>query len=197
MDKDLPGPMTPFDELVTTPELQLMKLLIPYAPVARRKMLAALVKYMELREAVRLFGYGNHGIQAQAFPEDRPSSPIDMLNRFRPYLNPQQISMLDTIINIQEMMSVMDMMRASQSDTDGQDSDSGSLFDPMELISGMLTPEQRDMFQAYSDMFSQPQESVKKGDAINEQRMDEQSGNEEYRTGEAGTDSDGGRTDFG
>ena len=181
--------MTPFDELVTTPELQLMKLLIPYAPAARRQMLAALVKYMELKEAVRLFRFENSGIQAQAFPGDIPSSPIDLLNRFRPYLNPQQTSMLDTIVNVQEMMSVMEMMRASQSQADS--SGQGSPFDPVELLSGMLTPEQQDMFQMYSDMFSQPQESVKKGDASDGQRMDEQSGDEEHRPGEAGTNPDG------
>ena len=43
MEKDLPGPMTPFDELVTSPELQLIKLMIPYAPASGRQMLAAFV----------------------------------------------------------------------------------------------------------------------------------------------------------
>ena len=51
MDKDVPGLMTPFDELVTTPELQIIKLLIPYAPASGRQTLAGLVKFMELREA--------------------------------------------------------------------------------------------------------------------------------------------------
>ena len=58
MDRDVPGPMTPFDELVTTPELQMIKLLIPYAPASGRQTLAALVKYTELRKAVRLFHSG-------------------------------------------------------------------------------------------------------------------------------------------
>ena len=43
MDKNLPGPMTPFDDLITSPELQIMKLLIPYAPASKRQMLAACV----------------------------------------------------------------------------------------------------------------------------------------------------------
>ena len=55
MDKDTPGLMTPFDELVTTPELQIIKLLIPYAPASGRQTLAGMVKFLELREAVRLF----------------------------------------------------------------------------------------------------------------------------------------------
>lgn len=191
MEKDLPGPMTPFDELVTTPELQLIKLLIPYAPVSGRQMLAALVKSAELRETVRLFRHGSNGIRAQTFREDRPSAPFELLDSFRPYLNPRQISMLDMVINIREMMSVMEMMQASQDPPGETDTASGRPFDPMDLLSGMLTPEQKEMFQMYTDMFSQSQESVKKGDAVNEQRMDKQSGNEEHGSGETGTDPDG------
>ena len=52
----------------------------------------------------------------------------------------------------------------------------------------MLPPEQQEMFRMYSDMFSQTSDSAEKGDENNGQRMDEQSGNEEYRSGKTGTD---------
>ena len=64
MDKDTPGLMTPFDELVTTPELQMIKLLIPYAPASGRQTLAGMVKFMELRETLHLFRRRNGGLQA-------------------------------------------------------------------------------------------------------------------------------------
>ena len=96
--------------------------------------------------------------------------------------------MLDMIINIREMMSVMEMMQASQENAEGN----GSNFNPMELLTGILPPEQQEMFRMYSDMFSQAPDSAEKGDEYDGQRMDEQSGNEEYRSGEAGTDTDGG-----
>ena len=52
MENDQPEFMTPFDELVTSPELQLMKLLIPFAPASGRQVLAAFVKFREFRETV-------------------------------------------------------------------------------------------------------------------------------------------------
>ena len=191
MDKNLPGPMTPFDELVTSPELQIMKLMIPYAPASGRQMLAACVKVMELRETIRILSGGRGVIRAQMLGEEEHPSPIDILNSFRPYLKPREAAALDMVINLKEMMSVMEMMQNSGSSEDG-----GSALDPMDILSGMLSPEQQEMFHMYSDMFSQAEDHDQKGDST-DGRMDEQPGNEEYRSGETGADPDGGGTDRG
>ena len=191
MDKNLPGPMTPFDELVTSPELQIMKLMIPYAPASGRQMLAACVKVMELRETIRIFSGGRGVIRAQMLGEEEHPSPIDILNSFRPYLKPREAAALDMVINLKEMMSVMEMMQNSGSSEDG-----GPALDPMDILSGMLSPEQQEMFHMYSDMFSQAEDHDQKGDST-DGRMDEQPGNEEYRSGETGADPDGGGTDRG
>ena len=191
MDKNLPGPMTPFDELVTSPELQIMKLIIPYAPASGRQMLAACVKVMELRETIRIFSGGRGVIRAQMLGDEEHSSPIDILNSFRPYLKPRESAALDMVINLKEMMSVMEMMQNSGSSEDG-----GSALDPMDILSGMLSPEQQEMFHMYSDMFSQAEDHDQKGDST-DGRMDEQPGNEEYRPGETGADPDGSGTDRG
>ncbi len=191
MDKNLPGPMTPFDELVTSPELQIMKLIIPYAPASGRQMLAACVKVMELRETIRIFSGGRGVIRAQMLGDEEHSSPIDILNSFRPYLKPRESAALDMVINLKEMMSVMEMMQNSGSSEDG-----GPALDPMDILSGMLSPEQQEMFHIYSDMFSQAEDHDQKGDST-DGRMDEQPGNEEYRPGETGADPDGSGTDRG
>ena len=185
MDKNLPGPMTPFDELVTSPELQIMKLMIPYAPASGRQMLAACVKVMELRETIRIFSGGRGVIRAQMLGEEEHPSPIDILNSFRPYLKPREAAALDMVINLKEMMSVMEMMQNSGSSEDG-----GSALDPMDILSGMLSPEQQEMFHMYSDMFSQAEDHDQKGDST-DGRMDEQPGNEEYRSVKTGVDPDG------
>ena len=191
MDKNLPGPMTPFDELVTSPELQIMKLIIPYAPASGRQMLAACVKVMELRETIRIFSGSRGVIRAQMLGDEEHSSPIDILNSFRPYLKPRESAALDMVINLKEMMSVMEMMQNSGSSEDG-----GPALDPMDILSGMLSPEQQEMFHMYSDMFSQAEDHDQKGDST-DGRMDEQPGNEEYRSGETGADPDGSGTDRG
>lgn len=188
MDNDQPGFMTPFDELVTSPELQLMKLLIPFAPASGRQVLAAFVKFRELRETVRLFRNAG-GISAQAFGENGAASPLEILSSIRPYLNPRQAAVLDMAFNLKEMMSVMEMMK--DADPSGE---SGKSFDPVEMLSGMLSPEQKEMFQAYSDLFSGSSDATQKGDDTDE-RMDGQSGDERYRSGKTGTDQNGSGTD--
>ena len=194
MDKNLPGPMTPFDDLITSPELQIMKLLIPYAPASKRQMLAACVKVMELRATIRIFSGGRGSVRAQTLRDEENPSPIDLLNSFRPYLKPREISALDMILNLREMMSVMEMMQTSQENAEGN----SSTFDPMELLTGMLAPEQQEMFRMYSDMFLQTSDSAEKGDDINDSgRVDEQSGNEEYRSRQTGTNPDGGVENLG
>lgn len=193
MDKNLPGPMTPFDDLVTSSELQIMKLLIPYAPASKRQMLAACVKIMELKETIRVFSGRRGAVRAQMLREEDDPSPIDLLNSFRPYLKPREAAALDMVINLREMMSVMEMMQNTSSSESGD-----SALNPMDILSGMLSPEQQEMFQMYSDMFSQAESSPQKGDDMNDSgRMDEQSGNEEYRSRQAGTNPDGSVKDIG
>ena len=168
MDRDLPGPMTPFDELVTTPELQMIKLLLPYTPASGRQTLAALVKCRELDQAVRLFRQGNNPA-AQTLRECRPESPDDLLDCLRPYLTPQQASALDMIVRVQEMMPLIEMLQASGAMSGNTGEGSGPGFDFTDLLSGMLTPEQQEMFAEYSEMFSHPQQSDQKGDHKDEQ----------------------------
>ena len=47
MEKKPVIPMTPFDELVTSPQLQAIKLLLPYAPVSEQRLLASFIKFQE------------------------------------------------------------------------------------------------------------------------------------------------------
>lgn len=190
MDNDQPGFMTPFDELVTSPELQIMKLLIPYAPASGRQVLAAFVKFREFRETVRLFR-GSGGISAQAFGDSNGGTPLDILSSFRPYLKPREAAALDMVINLKEMMSVIEIMQDANSS-----GENGMPFNPMEILSGMLTPEQREMFQTCSDLFAGPTDSAEKGDDTDE-RVDGQSGDKGSGSGETGADQNGSSTDLG
>lgn len=188
MDKDLPRPMTPFDEMVSSPELQIIKLLIPYVPTSGRQMLAAFTKISELRETFSLFSRKHCGLKAQSREGSSPSSIIEILDSFRPYLGTHECEMLDMFMRAREMMTVMEMMRNSSADTEGSTaSPADAPFDPMNLLTGMLSPDQQEMFHTYSDLFSQTTASPAKGDDTDE-RMDGPSGNEEHRSREAGTD---------
>lgn len=183
MDKRPPRPMTPFDELVSSPQLQTIKLLLPYAPAPGQRLLAAFIKFFELRRAILLFSRPSSYNSSKFFSESSSGSG-EFLDSLKPYLDPRESEMLDMVLNMKDIMEMAQMM---------QDSSGGSpAFDPMDLMAGMLSPEQQEMFSAYSDMFSQTADNDRKGDDNNE-RMDEQPRTEGYRSGEAGADSDGGR----
>ena len=180
MEKKTTRPMTPFDELVTSPQLQAMKLLLPYAPVSQQRLLAAFIKFLELRQTFLLFGRLRRGLGAQLFQEEAPASPQALLNSMKHYLGPQESGMLEMLMNMKDIMDMAEMMNSSSED-------SGSSFDPADLMMGMLTPEQQEMFSTYNAMFSQAADNARKGDDSSE-RMDEQPGAQEYRPGEAGAD---------
>lgn len=124
MDQDQTERMTPFDELVTSPTLQIMKLLIPYTPFSGRRMLASFIKFIELQRTIRLFGQRSLADPFSTGNSDQNiSSPFDLIDSFRPYLNKKDAEMLDTLIQLKEMMSFMEMMQPQ----DGQGNDSFNL----------------------------------------------------------------------
>ena len=181
MEKKPPEPMTPFDELVTSPVLQAVKLLIPYTPASGRQMLAAFVKVQELRHTLYLFSERQSGIRAQAL-DRTPASLFGILTSLKPYLSRRDAEMLDMIINLKEIMETAEMMKEA-ADCGGGENE----FSPLELLTGMLSPEQQETFRMYESMFSQAPDNIKKGDDADE-RMDEQSADEEHGSVEAGTD---------
>lgn len=181
MEKKPPEPMTPFDELVTSPVLQAVKLLIPYTPASGRQMLAAFVKVQELHHALYLFNGRQNSIRAQAL-DQMPSSLFDILTSLKPYLSRKDADMLDMIINLKEVMETAEMMKETASYSGGEDG-----FSPLDLVMGMLTPEQQEMFRMYSSMFSQAPDDIRKGDD-NDERMDEQSSDTGNGSGQTGTD---------
>ena len=182
MEKKPSTPMTPFDEWTVPRELHILKLLIPYTPAASQQTLGILVKIMELQHTFQYFQQQKNALHSQEASAGF-SSPLDMLEEIAPYLPPEQAEMLGTFRN---MMNIMDMVQMMQEFSGGMETDfdpSGSPdseassgngagrregepsfgmfgggFDPMQLMMGMLSPEQQEMFQMYQTMFSQPGE---------------------------------------
>ena len=87
MDQDQTERMTPFDELVTSPTLQIMKLLIPYTPFSGRRMLDTLIQLKEMMSFMEMMqpqdGQGNDSFN----PADLFSGifPADLQEQFHMY----------------------------------------------------------------------------------------------------------------
>lgn len=191
MEKKSSKPMTPFDELTVSPELQIIKLLLPYTPPSNQKMLGILVKFLELQHTARLFQ--NFTLKTQSQTSGRtPPSFADILEEISPYLPAQGTQMLHSFREMMNMMELFQMFQetSASSENNNNTAPTFGVFNPMDIMKGMLSPEQQEMFQMYQSMFDQ------EGDKTNG-RMDEQSSSKEYRSDEVRTHSDGSIEDSG
>lgn len=185
MEKKLPRPMTPFDELVTPPAVQTMKLLLPYTPASGQQMLGTFIKFIELKETLAFFQKRGQQLHSQALQRPAPSSPAEILEELGPYLPPEGASALEQFSNMMQMMEVAKTFQDSfvPDDSSTQSSDKKEQISPLEMMMGMLTPEQKEMFEAYNSIFSNNDNTdignSQKGDDIVE-RMDKPPGNEKY-----------------
>lgn len=180
MEKKSPKPMTPFDEMVTPPHLQMLKVFLPYTPASNQKFLGIFIKFMEFQQTIHFFQSFNIPLHSQTLG---PDSSADMFEDLKPYLPPQTAEMADTFMNMMNMMEMMQMFQENApDDAQSESSSSGAFsggFNPMDMMKGMLTPEQQNMFEMYNTMFSNEADMTKmEGDDLDE-RMDEPSGNEE------------------
>lgn len=170
MEKKSTTPLSPFDELTIPSELQLLKLILPYTPVTNQKMLGILIKFLELEYTIDFFQHCTLKLHSQT--TDAPVSFSNIISEIAPYLSKRDSQMLASVQNI---LNILEMMQTFQ-DT--------SSTSPADLFSGMLSPEQQEMFQMYQTMFQQ------EGDSQNE-RMDESSTSKEYESGKIQSHSDG------
>lgn len=142
--------MTPFDQLISTQRLQILKLLIPYTPPENQRFLAVYTKFLELQHTIDFFQNFHSDMSSQDF-EQKAVSPFRILQEIRPYIPEHIAETLDTISNMMEMMEMFQTMQET-TDTDG-DSEHG--FDPMSMMKTMLDPKQQEIFDMYSTMSSQ------------------------------------------
>lgn len=160
MEQKRTRPMTPFDCIVTPSYLHTLKLMLPYTPPPMQRFLAVFIKFLEFRYTMESF---------RGFPNHTDSSGISpgILGDLKPYMEPAEQEMMEQMESMMNMMEMIQTLQSMSTESDGN---------PMDLLKGMMSSEQQEMFHMYSNMFDQemnPSETdEKKGDTEHE-RMDE------------------------
>lgn len=162
MTKKPTKPMTPFDELTTPFELTLLKLILPYTSAAKEQTMWILIKFMELKYTIR-FLKNPTPYSSDLTTHSALSSPAEILELLTPYLSPEQAQMAGQFQNIMEMMSAMQAFESDQSESNTFDS-----LNPTDLMMGMLSEEQKEMFQTYQNLFNDTLDSSAKDSQNNE-----------------------------
>lgn len=156
-----------FDALYTNNQIQKLKVLLPYIEPSMQKHMAIYIKYMELKYTIELFK--RHPFHIHSTYRDKESPDFGKIcKELKPYCTEsenkqleQMVSMLKTMDMYQEMsqtMSIMQEMFPDMGMSASNESDSGentSKGPSMEnLLMGMLTPEQKAMYETFSNTLS-------------------------------------------
>lgn len=184
MEKKPPLMMTPFDMMVTNEAIQMMKLMLPYMPPGFQRMAGMYAKFSELQNAIYYFQPPYYHSRRGRLRQ-KELSLNSMLQDLGPYL-PEDAS--GTMDMISQVMSMMEIMNAAGDGSAGGGFPGGGM-DFTEMAKQMLTPEQQSMFDMMDAFQSERTDS--------NERMDEQSGNEESGPCEAGADQSGRSADEG
>ncbi len=144
MDSRRTPPKTPFDNLVCSTQLDMLKLILPFMPPTSQSHFALYIKFQELQETIRFFKHFPEGLSSHDGRETRDENP-DFLSIVRPYLPEENLEMIDNISNMMNMMEMVRQMQAMNQAT-GEDSS-------MDFLKNMLSPEQQAMFDAMNQMY--------------------------------------------
>lgn len=106
---------TPFDSRLQNRTLQLLKTAIPYIPYPRQRMVATLVKMMELSLANSLFEHKESSLQ-MCEGMNTSDRILQMLNAIRPLCTEADQSNIDLISNVLSMADLYGGMFHGQED---------------------------------------------------------------------------------
>lgn len=146
-----------FDALYTNNQIQKLKVLLPYIDPAMQKSMAIYIKYMELKYTIDSFR--KHPFQICAASKEKEKPDLKKICReLRPYCTETEIrqleqmeSMFQTMEMYQEMSQAMSTMQEMFPDMSAGNSGNASGASMEELLMGMLSPEQKAMYEAFSN----------------------------------------------
>lgn len=104
-------PLTPFDTMTQTREIQMLKTVIPYMKSSQKKQFAILIKYMELQNTLHIFSQQEQVLSMCSLPEEE-NNPQSLLNSLRPFCTPKEIETIDMLTNMFSMLETYETIFA-------------------------------------------------------------------------------------
>lgn len=161
MEQDTSDNILAFDTLFTTNHMQILKSLMPYMESDMQKELAVYIKFSELQYTISYFHKRRAKLCGCSFDKkefDLPSV-YRVIKGYCTSAEQRQIEQLirmmntmETVRNMQEMVEFMQEMEAftgagDASSDSGENSQSNDGFNAFDMLKGMLSPEQAELFE--------------------------------------------------
>ena len=141
--------MTPVDALVSDDSLQAIKACIPFFDLSEQPALLAFAKFMEFRKSLQLAREQKDALAACSI-EPSMRTPAHMLNAIKEYCTQEQRRSIESLMNAMQMLQLIQMFQMPS-----PDASRSSAQDPMELLSGMLSDDQKNLFRQFSETVQQ------------------------------------------
>lgn len=96
-------PLTPFDYMTQTRELQMLKTMLPYMKEAQKKQFAILIKYMELQNTIQVFSQEDK-VLSMCSVDEESNNVVAMLGALRGFCTEKEQETLDMLTNMFSML---------------------------------------------------------------------------------------------
>lgn len=155
--KDESSNVMAFDALYTNNQIQKLKILLPYIDPAMQKNMAIYIKYMELKYTMDFFKKHPFHIRAASKETEKPDLK-KLCRELKPYSTEAEVKQLEQMESLfqtmemyQEMSQTVSAMQEMFPDMSAADTDNPSSSSMGDMLMGMLSPEQKAMFEAFSN----------------------------------------------
>lgn len=106
-------PLTNFDAMTQTREIQMLKTVVPYVKSSQKKQFAILIKYMELQNTLQLFSKEDSALSMCSLPEEENNAQ-SLLNSLRPFCTAKELETIDALANMFSMLETYETIFAAQ-----------------------------------------------------------------------------------
>lgn len=160
-----------FDTIYTNNHIRILKVLLPYFDPNSQKKLAVMIKFMELRYTMDYFARSASSFSAGLTASARQPDIVKIFEQIKNFCTPSERAMFEQLSNMKKSMEMyeemMGMMQLFNQFSEGYDSacsfdppqdqnPNSSPFgaaNPMDMLKGMLSPEQQSMFDLFQSSF--------------------------------------------
>lgn len=160
-----------FDTIYTNNHIRILKVLLPYFDPNSQRKLAIMIKFMELRYTMDYFS--RHTAAFSAGSEASACQPdiVRIFEQIKNFCTPSERTMFEQLANMkksmemyEEMMGMMQLFNQFSENADtppspepekNAEQNRNPLGDanPMDMLKGMLSPEQQAMFDMFQSSF--------------------------------------------
>lgn len=143
-----------FDNAVSDKNVQIMKIALPYIPPQKQKFISLFIIMQEMKNTFSFFqSGGKNAPEIGICSVDSENCTVqNMINDIKKILSEKEREKVDSVLNIFNMLKTVGMYRSMASAYSG--AFNGDSFQAMK---SMLSPEQQEMFDLYSNMFASGQ----------------------------------------